>query len=80
MKFSESILKKYSDKNIDIEDLSNLAMLLQHHVEDCIKGLDDKDLDYCRKGLLDINEISEKIKEILPKEIKNSIDRVSDEI
>lgn len=55
--------------------LATQVALLLHHVEDCLKGIDEGDLGYAKKGLNDIREVAEGLQKELPKEMARGVDR-----
>lgn len=63
---------------IDDKYLQAEIGLILHHVEDILKGLEDKDLEYCKKGTLDIKEVAERLKDLLPKDNQEAIEMTSE--
>lgn len=48
------------------DQLQNELIVIAHHVEDALKGLEQGDTDYTKKALLDINEAITRLKNFLP--------------
>lgn len=70
MKFSQAVLQKIS---LSDDVLQNEVILILHHVNDCLKGLQENDLTYVEKGLKDIEEVANRLKDTLPKKLQNDV-------
>ena len=59
------------------EYLASEVVLILHHVEDVLEGLDDKDLGYAKKGLNDIKEVAERMAKKLPPASQKGVDQAT---
>ena len=62
------------------DQLQNELIVIAHHVEDAIKGIDEKDFEYTKKSLHDITEVVDRLKSMLPPDLGNEISRIAGEI
>ncbi len=61
------------------DQLQNEAIVIAHHVEDALKGLEERDFNYVKKALLDIGEAVGRIKQLLPNGA-SEVDRIAGEL
>lgn len=60
------------------DQLQNEILLIAHHVEDCLKAINENDKGYCEKGLKDINEVIDRLKGFLNIKSKKEFERINE--
>lgn len=61
------------------DQLQNELIVIAHHVEDAMKGLEQGDTSYVKKALLDINEAIARLKGFLPNGT-SEVERIAGEL
>lgn len=65
---------------ISSDQLQNELIVIAHHVEDGLKGLDTNDIDYARASFEDIKEAIDRLKAFIDDPMKSEIDRIASEM
>jgi len=65
---------------INQDQLQNELIVIAHHVEDALKGLDQGDLEYTKKGLHDIKEAVDRLKKFLGGPLPSEIERIAGDL
>lgn len=64
---------------ISPDQLQNELIVIAHHVEDAMKGLNEHDTDYVKKALIDIKEAVDRLKGFLPNG-SSEVERIAGEL
>ena len=61
------------------DQLQNELIVIAHHVEDALKGLNKHDIDYAKKALIDIGEAVGRLKNFIPNG-SSEVERIAGEL
>lgn len=60
------------------DTLQNEIIIIGHHIEDIEKGLNNKDIDYAKKGLHDIKEALVRLSKFVNPTQQDEINRIAE--
>lgn len=65
---------------INVDQLQNEILSISHHVGDIKKALKNHEYDYAMEGLKDIDECVDRLKEFIPKQMGDELERMDESI